>query len=199
MNIAVTGGICTGKSEVSQLLAALLKAELLSADGICRDLLVPGEAGWRGVKQKWGNGFFDDQGNVDRVALRRAIFASEETRQELENILHPLVRQTVSQRAGQLRQQEKHLLVEVPLLFEVGWQGDFDWVVTVYAPAAMCLQRIISRDGVSADEAGKVIAAQMDIEQKVALADSVIDNSGAWADTSTQIHQLARFLENKIR
>ncbi len=194
MNIAMTGGIATGKSTVCRLLGRRLGAEVLDADEICRDLLVQGKAGWRGVRRVWGERFFDAYGNIDRTLLRRTIFADEKVRRELEQILHPLARKEIARSARQKEKSGKNLIIEVPLLFEVGWQNDFDWVVTIFATEKRCLQRIVIRDNVTEEEARKALAVQMPLACKALLADSVIDNSGCFAHTWYQVYRLAGYL-----
>ncbi len=196
MKIAVTGGIATGKSTVARLLAKCLGFEDVDADKVCRDLLVKGRPGWQGVRQVWGERFMNSEGEIDRVLLRKAVFADKTIRIELERIIHPLARAEIARYEKRLEKSKKNLLVEVPLLFEVGWQEDFDWVVTIYATEKRCLQRIVLRDNVTLEDAGRVLAAQMPLSCKALLADSVIDNSGYLAATCLQVYYLAGYLRN---
>jgi dephospho-CoA kinase len=194
MNIAVTGGIATGKSTVSRLLGRCLGAEIMDSDILCRDLLIKERPGWQGVRQAWGGRFMDSQGEIDRVLLRKTIFADKKVRKNLEQILHPLVRAEMNALAHRKKVVGETVLAEVPLLFEVGWQDDFDWVVTVFASEDRCVRRIVTRDKVSEEDAGKILAAQMPSVCKALLADSVIDNSGAFPLTSLQVYHLAGYL-----
>lgn len=187
MVLAVTGVIGSGKSSVARELAHLMGAEYCDTDEVCRDLLGKENKGWQGVIDTWQNAFLDDEKELDRIKLREAIFNNDEIRKKLEAILHPLVREHVVTLIEGCKTSEKHLVVEVPLVFEVGWQGDFDSVITVYADRAICLQRIMDRDGVSLSQAEKSLAAQMDIKEKVKRADYVIDNSGSMENTRIQI------------
>lgn len=190
MNIGVTGTICSGKSSVTRLMGELLSADILDSDEICKQLLQKEEKGWLGLTKKWGDYFLTDSHDVDRPKLRQAIFGDEQIRKEVELILHPLVRQIIQNEAKRKLQLGEDLLVEVPLLFEVGWQDDFDWTILVCASSQICLERLVSRDGISPTDGQKVLATQMDIDEKVHLADSVIDNSGSWSETVLQINQL---------
>lgn len=184
-----------GKSLVAGILARQLGYELLDADILCRDLLQQNMPGWQGVQQKWGSRFFDLSANIDRPALRKALFADPAVRRGVESILHPLVRQEIIVRAGQKRSAPAGLVVEVPLLFEVGWQDDFDWIVVVYAQNERCAQRIVRRDRVSLDEAWAAVSAQIPLEKKALQADSVIENSGPLVQAILQVYHLARFLK----
>lgn len=194
MNIAITGGIATGKSTISRLLGKCLGGEVVDADQLCRDLLVKGQPGWQGMHQAWGDRFMDPCGQIDWILLRNTIFADTTVRRELEQILHPLVRIEITALAQRKKLGGEALLVEVPLLFEVGWQGDFDWVVSIFATKNRCIQRIVARDKVSVEDAGKILAAQMPLFCKAFLADSVIDNSGVFPFTCLQVYHLAGYL-----
>ncbi len=196
MKIAVTGGIATGKSTVSRLLGRCLGAEILDADRICRDLLMRGQSGWREVRRVWGERFMDADGEIDRALLRRSVFADKDVRLELERILHPLARAEIAASAQRNERPGRHLLIEVPLLFEVGWREDFAWVVAVFATEKRCLQRVVDRDNVTLHDAGRILAVQMPSSCKALLADSVIDNSGYFAYTCLQVYHLARYLRN---
>jgi dephospho-CoA kinase len=194
MKIAVTGGIATGKSTVSRLLAQCLEAHVLDADLICHELMDQGRPGWHGIHQAWGQRFMDSEDRIDRRLLRNTIFAEKSMRLQLEGILHPLIRAEIERSAVEKKSTGEDLLVEIPLLYEVGWQGYFDWIVTVFATESRCLQRIISRDNVTVRNARSILAVQMPVLCKALLADSVIDNSGCWAYTCLQIYHLAGYL-----
>lgn len=196
MIIGVTGGMGAGKSIAAGLLGKLLEYDVLDADILCRNLLQPHMPGWQGVQEKWGARFFDLTGNIDRPALRKALFADPVVRQGLERILHPLVRQEIMRRVAEKRLRLSGLVVEVPLLFEAGWQDDFDWIVVVYAGPECCVERIVRRDRVSLEAGRAAVSTQMPLEEKALRADSVIENSGPLALTILQIYHLARFLSD---
>lgn len=194
MIIGVTGGMGAGKSIAAGFLGKLLEYDVLDADILCRNLLQPHMPGWQGVQEKWGARFFDLTGKIDRPALRKALFTDPVVRQGVERILHPLVRQEIMRRVAEKRLRLSGLVVEVPLLFEVGWQDDFDWIVVVYAGPECCVERIVRRDRVSLEAGRAAVNTQMPLEEKVLRADSVIENSGPLALTILQIYHLARFL-----
>ncbi|MFH2123306.1 MAG: dephospho-CoA kinase [Pseudomonadota bacterium] len=198
MIVGVTGGMGAGKSLVAGLLGKLLGVDVLSADILCRDLMQMQMPGWLGIQEKWGSYFFDLSGNVDRPALRKALFADPEVRRDVEHMLHPLVRREILSRAEEKRLNLTGMVVEVPLLFEVGWQNDFDWIVVVYAAYECCVQRIVKRDRVSHEEGRNSISAQIALEEKALQADSVIENSGPLAPTILQVYHLAHFLNCRV-
>lgn len=195
MIVAITGGVGCGKSSVASYMVNLAQAQYCDTDQFCGELLLQDHAGWKGVVEKWGRRFLDTEGDIDRLLLRRTIFDESIIRRELENILHPLVRNHVAELKRACKNSNKFLIVEVPLLFEVGWQGDFDKVVTVFTSKEECVKRVMSRDGVTADETEKIIGAQMPLSEKANLSDYVIDNSGSWEATCDQVKDLLRRLQ----
>lgn len=196
MIIGVTGGMGAGKSLVAEVLGRSLQVGILDVDILCRNLLQPEMPGWCGIFEKWGNRFFCPDGNIDRSALRSALFADLVVRQGVEKILHPLVRQEVVSRVAEKRSCMTGMVVEVPLLFEVGWQDDFDWVVVVYADRECCLQRIVRRDRVDMDQAIVAVSSQIPLREKALRANSVIENSGPLALTILQVCHLTKFLRS---
>jgi dephospho-CoA kinase len=120
-------------------------------------------------------------------------------RRRLDSLLHPLIRKRILEsqsKTGQTSDEASQppffrgTVVEVPLLFEAGWEGDFDKVVVVLADERQLVDRLRKRDGVSRAEAEAAIAAQMPLPEKVARADYVIDNRGSLADTARQVSEL---------
>lgn len=194
MIVAVTGGIGSGKSRVASYLVKLAQAQYCDTDQFCRELMLQNHAGWKGVVAKWGSRFLDKQGNIDRLLLRRTIFNESIIRHGLEGVLHPLVRNHIAGLKAACR-SDKLLVIEVPLLFEVGWQEDFDKVVTVFASREVCIKRVENRDGVTTDEIDKVIGVQMSLDEKAKLSDYVIDNSGSWQTTCSQVKNLLKCLQ----
>ncbi len=175
---------------------AVLPIECLDTDVLCRELLLPGQPGWYELKERWGDTFFHSDGILDRTLLREAVFADPSIREGLEEILHSRVRDTVAKCSLHVRRQGKHLLVEVPLLFEKGWNTDFDHVISVYAPASCCIARTIARDNVPHHQAESILALQLTAEEKANRADSVVNNSGLWGATVLQVSYLGRNLRN---
>jgi len=197
--LALTGGIGSGKSTVAELFRAH-GARLLSADQVGRELLEPGALGWLSLRAEFAGRFFDGAGRVDRVALRRAIFSDTELRARVDRLLHPLIRAKISELvagAGRMarpnptrRPVYRGIVVEVPLLFEAGWQDDFGCVVVVRSEDEQAVSRLMARDLVSRPEAEAALAAQMPMREKIARADQVIDNRGDLASTARQVARL---------
>lgn len=196
MNIAVTGGLGSGKSTVSKVLANAISADLLDTDELCREQMRPGMPGFVRCCQVFGTRYLQSDGSLDRQLLRQAVFTDNQVKKDLEKILHPLVRQQVAACTAHCADHGRDLVVEVPLLFEVGWQNDFDVTVAVYVADELCRQRVAARDGLTAVEIGRVLAAQMPIADKIAAAHFVIDNSGTMVSTIQQIAWLGKKLQS---
>lgn len=189
--IGITGGIGSGKTRVCQYLVELCQLPLVSLDVICRDLLAIGAPGSKALLKELGTGFFSASGELDRSSFRAAIFSDSQLRQRVDRILHPLARREM------LRKVANHgrvVLVEIPLLFEAGWQNEVDCIVVVSAASEVCCQRVVLRDSVSKDQVLLTISAQQSLEDKVRQADVVIDNSGNWTDTCRQVQKFANEL-----
>lgn len=197
--LALTGGIGSGKSTVAELFRAH-GALVISADQVSRELLEPGAAGFRKLREEFGDRFITVAGQVDRVALRRAIFTDPALRARVDALLHPLIRARIAEMvAGADRQAwptptktpvYPGIVVEVPLLYEVGWQDDFGCVVVVSSAVEQAIDRLMARDRVSRSEAEAALAAQLPMREKVARAEQVIDNQGDLAATALQVARL---------
>lgn len=191
--IAVTGGIASGKSLVCRCLADLLAAPLLDVDALCRSLLMRGAPGWLALQAGWGERFFLQDGQVNRSLLRERLFGDASFRQQLDAALHPLARTALGQALDELLDPSPRVLIEVPLLYEAGWEQDFLSVVVVYADRESQIRRLVSRDSLGRSDALAAISSQFSLEKKALLADHVVDNTGFFLDTWLQIHRLAVF------
>ena len=204
--IGLTGGIGTGKSTVAELFRQH-GATLISADQLSREILAPGAVGSQLLRREFGERFFGGRQELDRAALRRAIFTEPEVRRRVDALLHPLIRQRIAEllpAAAKVRPVAEKMpifhgvVVEVPLLLEVGWQDDFDCVVVVRADERQALARVRNRDGVKRREAEAAIAAQLPLSEKLALADEVIDNRGPLPETARQVAELIFRLQGGV-
>ena len=189
MNIAVTGGMGSGKSRVAAVLAELLRAMSVSADTICRDLLCPGNPAYLQVRDTFPADCFLEDGQLNRPYLRELIFSDYMQRKKLDHILHPLVRSKLNQINQTAHSQEVNLVAEVPLLFEKGWQDDFDCSLVVFADEEVCLHRIMLRDHVTREMARESYSSQMPLDEKCRLGDWVIDNTESFNVTTKLIRQ----------
>lgn len=189
--IGLTGGIGAGKSTVAAHLAAL-GARVIDADAISRRATAPGGDAEAPIRQAFGDKFFPD-GKLDRRALAALTFSDASARMRLEGIVHPIVFDRI---AGEIEAARasgcRAVVVDMPLLFETGYERECDQVWLVTAGQETRLRRVAERDGVSRDAVERRIRAQMPDEEKRALATEVIDNSGALADALERAEQLWR-------
>ena len=192
--VGITGGIGSGKSCVSRLLASFCNIPLINIDARCKDLLEKGRPGWQALHANLSAEFFDKEERLDRSVLREEIFSNPLLRNTVDSLLHPLVRVQLQTEIASL--DSSFALVEIPLLYEAGWQQDMDCVIVVYVHPDLQCRRVVLRDGVSGQQAAASIASQLDLEQKRQLADHVIDNSAAWTTTRKAVLVLAEQLED---
>lgn len=190
MLVGITGTIGSGKTVVANMLGESIGAPVFSSDEICRRQLERGEAGYKKLREIWGDRYLSDSGEVDRPLLRKAVFADQKVRSALEDILHPLVRIELLE-AKQKGASKTIQLAEVPLLFECGWQADFDYIVCVIAETDIAMQRAVERDGVELAEVEEIFKVQLDGGYKAKRSDWVIDNSGSLKETRIQVEKLA--------
>jgi dephospho-CoA kinase len=191
LKVGLTGGIASGKSTVSRIFAGF-GANVLDADEVAREVLLPGQPAWTRLRQAFGQEFFHPDGTVKRKQLRKLVFADPEKRSQLNAIVHPEVMKEINRRSEILSSsvQTKVLLVDVPLLLEVGVANRFDKVVVVYVSESVQISRLQQRDGISEEEAKQALKAQMALSKKVEQADYVIDNSGTLEETLAQVEKV---------
>lgn len=186
--IVVTGGYGSGKSTVCRIMHNLLDCHFVSADSICKEQMNVGAQGWQRLKESWDEKYFFETGELNRSLVRETIFADSDMKCELENILHPLVRDGVEDAATFAFTSGKKLLVEIPLFFESNQQTTtFDSVVTVAVADEIAVNRAIERDRISRELAYSIITSQLAIEEKKKRADFVINNEGLLVATFSQI------------
>jgi len=178
--IGLTGGIASGKSLAAEIFASL-GVPVIDTDRVSRELVEPGSACWKAIRERFGNAVIADDGRLDRNALRRRILEQPEERRVLEEIMHPAIRQRTRERAEAAAEQAPYVIVVVPLLAEAAiWPAYRDWldaVVTVTAPLAIRRERLLARPGLDAAQAERLFAAQTDDRARLAISDLRIDNA----------------------
>jgi dephospho-CoA kinase len=191
LKVGLTGGIASGKSTVSRIFASF-GAKVLDADEVAREVLLPGQPAWTKLRRAFGQEFFHSDGTVKRKQMRKLVFADPEKRSQLNAIVHPEVMKEINRRSEILSSsvQTGVLLVDVPLLLEVGVANRFDKVVVVYVSKSVQINRLQQRDGISEEEAKQALKAQMALSKKVEQADYVIDNSGTLEETQAQVQRV---------
>ncbi len=170
--IVLTGGIATGKSTVSSLMA-LSGFRIIDADKIAHSVL---DNSQEEIARAFGERYIAD-GRVDRKALGALVFADTQMRKELEKIVHPKIKAEIESQAKKQESFGKPYLIDIPLFFEREGVYNIDKVIVVYAPKELQLERLIKREGLSKTEALQRIDAQLPIEHKREKATFLIDNS----------------------
>jgi dephospho-CoA kinase len=190
MVVALTGGVAAGKSAVARCFERL-GVHVHDADVAARDVVLPGSAGLAAVIAAFGDEVLDAAGQLDRPAMRRRIFAEPGARAALESILHPLVRAWLRGRAATDR--GPYCLLAIPLLAEnIEHYRWVDRVLLVDVPASVQLERLIARDGIDEALARRMLAQQAGRDERLALADDVIDNTGSEAVLEETVATLHR-------
>jgi dephospho-CoA kinase len=191
LRVGLTGGIASGKSTVSGIFASL-GAKIIDADAVAREVLLPGQPAWTRLRQAFGQEFFHPDGTVKRKQLRKLVFADPEKRKLLDSIVHPEVMKEINRRSESWSSSEQAgvLLVDVPLLLEVGVANRFDKVIVVYASESAQIKRLMQRDGIAEEEAKQTLKVQMPLSKKVEQADYVIDNNGTTEETQAQVQRV---------
>jgi dephospho-CoA kinase len=194
LRVGLTGGIGSGKSEVSRRLAAL-GAVVLDADKAAREVVAPGTPGLAQVAAAFGEGVLLPDGSLDRPKLGRIVFGDEAARAKLNGIVHPLVHQHMAaaeERAVADGGDTAVIVHDVPLLAEGGQarSAGFDLVIVVDVPPETQAARLTGTRGMTAEDVAARMAAQATREQRLAIADIVIDNSGTLADLDKRVSEV---------
>jgi dephospho-CoA kinase len=188
--VGLTGGICTGKSTVSRMLADL-GATVIDSDDVAHDLQAPGQVTYARVVQAFGPGILNAAGEIDRRRLGALVFAEPTRRAELEAIMHPAIVAESDRRVREaLAAGVQLVVVDAALLVEVGRHRTFPRLVVVVASEAEQVRRLRARNGLSESEARQRLAAQMPLSEKRRHAHHVIENSGDPSETAAQVRRL---------
>lgn len=179
MIVALTGGVAAGKTAVARRFEAL-GVHVHDADVAAREVIEPGTPGLAAIVNTFGTAVLDASGRLDRPAMRQRVFADPAVRQQLEAIIHPLVRQWLHERAT--AERGPYCLLAIPLLAEnIEHYRWVDRVLLVDVPESVQLARLVARDGLDETLARHMLASQASRAERLALADDVIENSGAEA------------------
>ena len=197
LRIGLTGGIGSGKSTVSALLADR-GAQVVDADVLAREVVAAGSPGLAAVVEAFGAGVLSADGSLDRPALAAVVFGDPAARATLDGIVHPLVRaravELITAMPG-----DAVVVQDIPLLVETGQAAAFDLVLVVEADVEIRVARLVQR-GLAEDDARARIAAQATDEQRRAVADVVLDNSGSPEHLAEQVDRFwAEQVESRVR
>ena len=190
--LGLTGSIATGKSTVS-LMFDDYEIPVIDADKVARQVVVPGEQAYNEIVKEFGEDILREDKMLDRKKLGSIVFADEEKRKKLNNIIHPQIRKKMLHDRDQLVEQgEKCVVLDIPLLFESELTHFVDKVIVVYADPKIQLERLMERDESTEEEAKQRINSQMSIKEKAARADTVINNNGTKFETYEQLEKVLK-------
>ncbi len=175
MIIGLTGGIATGKSEASKIFKNM-GCFIVDADKIAKELTVKGSPVLQKIEESFGKDILTSNGSLNRKKLAGLIFSDKGAKLQLERILHVYIIREINEIVAE-KYDQADIIIDAPLLFEVGLDRICDKVIVIYAKHSIQIERFINRDNISSSEAEKRISVQMPIEEKMILADIVIDNS----------------------
>lgn len=190
--VGLTGGIASGKSTVSSMLMSL-NIPVIDADKISRDVVEPGEDAYEEIRRVFSDDILQEDLTLNRKELGKIIFADEEKRKQLNAIVHPAVRkEMLLQRDTYLNAGEKCVVLDIPLLFEGNLTSLVDKTLVVSVDENIQLDRLMKRDNSTEAEAKRRILSQMPIQEKVKLADAVIDNNGSQDQSYEQLENILK-------
>ena len=195
MRVGLTGGIGSGKSEVARRLAAH-GAVLIDADVAARAVVAPGTPGLARIAAAFGEQVLAADGSLDRERVAAIVFSDPARLAELNGIVHPLVGEWMA--AAEASAPPDAIVVhDVPLLAENHLAGQYDLVIVVDVPPDVQLTRLVAERGMAEQQARERMAAQATREQRLAIADMVIDNSGSLADLDKQVNEVWQELRSR--
>jgi dephospho-CoA kinase len=200
LRVGLTGGIGSGKTAVSERLAAH-GAVVIDADKAARAVVEPGTPGLARVAETFGPGVLREDGSLDRAKLAEIVFADEAARARLNAIVHPLVHdymRAAEQSALQESGDDAIIVADVPLLAEGGRASEFDQVVVIDVPPEIQVERLAAR-GMPEEQARARMAAQATREERLAVADIVIDNSGTLKDLDRRVCEVWADLQARAK
>lgn len=189
--IALTGGIASGKSTISERLREL-GAVVLDADRFARDAVEPGTRGLQKIREHFGERVIRPDGTLDRAALAAIVFHDEDERKVLNDITHPEIARLTNERKAAIRAEDPEAVIvhDIALLAEGRFNYDYDEIWVADAPASERLRRLVEERGMDAVEARGRIEAQVSDDERRAIADVIIDTAVPLAETLAQVDDL---------
>lgn len=192
--IGLTGGVATGKSTAAALLKGL-GLPVIDADQIAHKLSETGESGYEKILSHFGKNILNKDRSINRKQLGQIIFSDPQLKLDLENILHPLIKQETQLQKKQYEQKGSQIcLYDVPLLFEKNLATDFDHTILIWCDRETQLERMIKHRDLTKEEASLRIQNQLPMVDKVKMATYCVDNSGDMEDLEKQIQKLVKSL-----
>ena len=197
LKVGLTGGIGSGKSTVAKSLQAK-GITLVDADQIAREVVAPGEAALLSIKETFGPEIILENGSLNRSALKQRIFSDPAAKKQLEDILHPSIRQRILQRIDEAA-NTPYVVADIPLLVENNYPQYFDRVIVVDCTEAQQIARVKSRDNMPDTQIKSIMQSQASRQQRLEAATDVVDNTGDLASLKTQVEKLHETLLSLVQ
>ena len=194
--IGITGGIASGKSTVTEFLRQQ-SYQVIDADQVVHELQEPGERLYQALLSAFGPAILQKDGRLDRPKLGAMIFGNPELLEQSSQIQNQIIREELAGRRDLLAGKEDIFFMDLPLLFELGYESWFDQVWLVDVTEETQLSRLMTRNALSQEEAEKRIAAQLSLQEKRNRADVLIDNNGLLELTQEQLREALQKLERR--
>ena len=196
LRVALSGGIASGKTTVSNTFKEF-GVPVVDADVLSRKVVEPGCEGLMAVVDRFGQSILQSDGSLDRKQLRQIVFSDPAARTDLENIIHPRVRELTQQFLNQQKANGCiYCMVVIPLLIETNQQKNYDHIVIVDVEKQTQLERLMARDNSSLKLAENILKSQASRKQRLAIADDVVSNTGSIDETKAQVKALHKKLAN---
>jgi len=194
--VGLTGGVASGKTAISQI----LKEEgtyLIDADQIARELVQPHTATWNELIKVFGKEILQEDGSIHRKRLAAKVFSDPEQRNLLNQILHPRIKTEMNKGVKEIGQKDPDAIVviDAALLIELGDHREMDKVIVVTSTEKQQIERLKKRDGVDQEEAQRILFSQMPLEEKLKVADFVIQNEGSFEETRRRVKEIFQELK----
>jgi len=194
--VGLTGGVASGKSVVSRILKEE-GAYLIDADQIARELVQPRTSTWEELVKVFGKEILQKDGSIHRKKLAAKVFSDPKQRDLLNRTLHPRIKEEMGRRLKAIGQKDPEAIVviDAPLLVEVGNHREMDKVIVVISTEAQQIARLREREGMDQEEARRIMASQIATEEKVKVADFVIRNEGSLEETERRAREVFQELK----
>ena len=189
--VGLTGGIGSGKSAVAEMFREE-GAEVIDFDHLARLVVEPGKPAWRDIVDYFGPRILSSDKTLNRSGLAEIAFSDEESRKALEGFTHPRILEKRDALLERIKGKDplSVVVIDFPLLFELGLRNGLDEVILVYVPREVQIERAANRNNLSREAVEKRLNAQMPIEEKRSLSDYVIDNQGSLTETRAQVQRI---------
>jgi dephospho-CoA kinase len=197
--VGLTGGVASGKTTVSRVLKEE-GAYILDADQMARELVQPHTPAWRKLIKVFGKDILREDGSLHRKKLADKVFTNLRQRKLLNQILHPRIRKEMERRAKEIGQKDPEavVVIDAPLLVELGDHRKMDKLIVVTSTQKQQIERLKERDGISSEEALRILSSQMPVKDKVKLADFVIRNEGSLQETKKKTREVYKELKEVV-